>query len=231
MGAATIPATAAITEGLPRSQQGVGSALNDLSREVGGALGIAVVGSILAATYRSHLQLGAAVPPPLADKARGSFAVAIHVGGPVQVAAQSAFVDGLRYALLAVAGVAFVGAAIVSILLRRRRPRSVGNHGIASVAQATAVQLPLGLAAATPSDAASNGSLVGDMKDEVRVDASCVGTCPTCGGQTSYHEAHAPSPSYYWCEHCQAGWSRANPCAESVPSSAGRIASLAGACR
>ena len=48
MGAAMTPATAAITEALPPQQQGVGSALNDLSREVGGAVGIAVVGSVLA---------------------------------------------------------------------------------------------------------------------------------------------------------------------------------------
>jgi MFS family permease len=229
MGAATIPATAAITEGLPRSQQGVGSALNDLSREVGGALGIAVVGSILAATYRSHLQVGAAVPPALADKARGSFAVAIHVGGPVQVAAQSAFVDGLRYALLAAAGVAFLGASCVSILLRRR-PSTVVSQGVASGPQTSAVDLPLGLVAATLSDGAPDRSLVGGMTYDARVFASCVGTCPTCGGQTVYHEAYSPSPAYYWCEHCQAGWSRANPC-DGIEPPSGRIGSLAGACR
>ncbi len=57
MGAAMTPATSAITEALAPAQQGVGSALNDLSREVGGALGIAVIGSILTAGYRSHLHL------------------------------------------------------------------------------------------------------------------------------------------------------------------------------
>ena len=63
MGAAMTPATAAITEGLPAAQQGVGSALNDLSREVGGALGIAVVGSIVTAAYRASLHL-TGIPPP-----------------------------------------------------------------------------------------------------------------------------------------------------------------------
>jgi hypothetical protein len=57
MGAAMTPATTAITEALPAAQQGVGSALNDLSREVGGALGIAVIGSIVTAVYRSSLYL------------------------------------------------------------------------------------------------------------------------------------------------------------------------------
>jgi formamidopyrimidine-DNA glycosylase len=30
--------------------------------------------------------------------------------------------------------------------------------------------------------------------------------CPVCGGATVYHGANPPSPAYYWCEHCQAGW-------------------------
>lgn len=47
MGTAMTPATSAITGALPMAQQGVASAMNDLSREVGGALGIAVLGSVL----------------------------------------------------------------------------------------------------------------------------------------------------------------------------------------
>ena len=82
MGAAMTPATAAITEALPRAQQGVGSALNDLSREVGGALGTAVIGSIVTAVYRSSLQLRG-VPAPLVNQAQQSFAIAIHTGGPI----------------------------------------------------------------------------------------------------------------------------------------------------
>ena len=52
MGLAMTPATSAITEALPRAQQGVGSAMNDLARELGGALGIAVVGSLQQTVYR-----------------------------------------------------------------------------------------------------------------------------------------------------------------------------------
>ena len=55
MGLAMTPATAAITDALPVAKQGVGSAVNDLARELGGALGIAVLGSVLHSTYRSHL--------------------------------------------------------------------------------------------------------------------------------------------------------------------------------
>ena len=65
MGLAMTPATAAITDALPEAKQGVGSAMNDLARELGGALGIAVLGSLLQSTYRSHLHLpGVPAPSP-----------------------------------------------------------------------------------------------------------------------------------------------------------------------
>jgi EmrB/QacA subfamily drug resistance transporter len=117
MGAAMTPATSAITEALPPSQQGVGSALNDLSREVGGALGIAVIGSILTATYRSRLHL-TGVPTAVADKARDSFAVAVHLGGPVGDQARTAFVAGMHVALLGAAAAALAAAVTVAVLLR-----------------------------------------------------------------------------------------------------------------
>jgi len=116
MGAAMTPATAAITEGLPAAQQGVGSALNDLSREVGGALGIAVIGSIVTAVYRANLHL-AGVPAGLAGKARDSFALAIHAGGPVKVVAAGAFADGIHTGLLYAAGAALLAAISVAVLL------------------------------------------------------------------------------------------------------------------
>ena len=116
MGAAMTPATAAITEALPAEQQGVGSALNDLSREVGGALGIAVIGTIVTTVYRSNLHL-TGVPADLADKARSSVVLAIHAGGPTRVSASSAFVDGIHTGLLYAAGAALVAAISIAVLL------------------------------------------------------------------------------------------------------------------
>ena len=78
MGAAMTPATSAITEALPPAQQGVGSALNDLSREVGGATGIAVIGSILTSTYSSHVDVNG-LPSQVAAEVKGSYAVAAHL--------------------------------------------------------------------------------------------------------------------------------------------------------
>jgi predicted MFS family arabinose efflux permease len=119
MGAAMTPATSAITSALPRRQQGIASAMNDLSREVGGALGIAVLGSIMTAVYRNHLTVPGASAAVL-DKARDSLAVAAHIGGPVAVKANSAFIDGFHLAFFAAAGAAVIAAVAVAILLPRR---------------------------------------------------------------------------------------------------------------
>ena len=139
MGAAMTPATAAITEGLPAAEQGVGSALNDLSREVGGALGIAVIGSIVTAVYRSNLHLGG-VPAGLADQARGSFALAIHAGGPVSASASTAFVDGIHAGLLYAAGAALLAAVAVAVLLSGRQAESPAPGTTATPALALASQ-------------------------------------------------------------------------------------------
>ncbi len=119
MGAAMTPATAAITEALPAAQQGVGSALNDLARELGGALGIAVIGSVLAAGYRSHLAV-TGLPAAVASKARDSFAVGIHLGGPAADHARIAFVSGMHMAILVGAAAALLAALVVGRLLGPR---------------------------------------------------------------------------------------------------------------
>jgi hypothetical protein len=99
--------------------QGVASAMNDLSREVGGALGIAVIGSIMTAIYRGHLTV-TGVPAAVLDKARDSLAVASRIGGPVSAQANTAFIDGIHVALLAAAGTAILAALAVAALLPRR---------------------------------------------------------------------------------------------------------------
>jgi len=119
MGLAMTPATSGITSALPAAQQGVASALNDLSREVGGAVGIAVLASILTAGYQSHLHL-AGLPAAQASSARSSVAVATRLGGAVAAQAHTAFADGLHLALLIAAGIALAAAVAVGMLLHRR---------------------------------------------------------------------------------------------------------------
>ena len=60
MGLAMAPATEAVMGSLPKDKAGVGSAVNDTTRQVGGALGVAILGSILSSAYGSRLTEGLA---------------------------------------------------------------------------------------------------------------------------------------------------------------------------
>jgi predicted MFS family arabinose efflux permease len=121
MALAGSPATTAIVASLPREKQGVASAINDVSRELGGALGIAILGSILNSAYRSRVdEQTSALPPPLADAARGSLAAAQAIGSrlgteKLVTTADEAFVHGFSLALLAGAAVLLAGAVFVAI--------------------------------------------------------------------------------------------------------------------
>ncbi len=118
MALAMTPATAAITDALPREKQGVGSAMNDLARELGGALGIAVLGSVLQSVYRSNLDVSG-LPGPAADQARSSLALATRLGPNVAASAENAFVDGMHMALWIGAAALLAAAAAVTALHRK----------------------------------------------------------------------------------------------------------------
>jgi EmrB/QacA subfamily drug resistance transporter len=122
MGLAMTPATSGITSALPAAQQGVGSALNDLSRETGGAVGIAVLASVLTAGYQSHLNL-AGLPAAQAGAAKSSVAVATRLGGAVATHAQTAFTDGMHLALLITAAFVATAAVAVAVLMRQAAPQ------------------------------------------------------------------------------------------------------------
>ena len=131
MGLVMPPATSGITAALPASGQGVASALNDLSREVGGAVGIAMLASILTAGYQSHLHL-TQLSAAQAAAARSSVAVATRLGGPVAGQARAAFIDGLHLALLISAGIVTAAAVTTAALLRSR---DEGKDGPAAAIQ------------------------------------------------------------------------------------------------
>src|SRR5262249_27169277 len=123
MALAGAPATTAIVASLPREKQGVASAVNDVSRELGGALGIAVLGSLMNAAYRSALAGSTeSLPTAVAAKARGSLAAAQQIGtqlGPrgheLVAHAESAFLVGLRHGLLGGAAALLLGAFFVAV--------------------------------------------------------------------------------------------------------------------
>jgi EmrB/QacA subfamily drug resistance transporter len=125
MALAMTPATAAITDALPREKQGVGSAMNDLARELGGALGIAVLGSVLQSVYRTNLDVSG-LPGPAADQARSSLALASRLGPNVAASAENAFVDGMHMALWIGSGV-LLAAAVAVAALRKTGHDKVGG--------------------------------------------------------------------------------------------------------
>lgn len=121
MGLAGTPATTSILAALPAAKQGVASAVNDTSRELGSAVGIAVLGSAINAVYRAELTPAlTAIPAEEADKALSSIAflhiaeeklAALGPAGEVIVqAAQHAFVEATTTALTVGSTVVFLGA-------------------------------------------------------------------------------------------------------------------------
>jgi EmrB/QacA subfamily drug resistance transporter len=153
MGMVMAPASTTIMAAVPPSQAGAGSAINDTIREVGGALGIAVIGSIAAGAYSSrlHSDLGAGrVPGAVAHVATGSVAaadvVSRHIGGPagseLAAAAHSAFVYAMAGGLRVAAGVALVAAVAAVFLLPRRQPAVAARaaSGTTAATQPAAVQ-------------------------------------------------------------------------------------------
>ncbi|MFD7116753.1 MFS transporter [Streptomyces sp. NPDC059922] len=118
MGLSMTPSTEAITSSLPRARQGVASALNDVTREFGTALGVAMLGALLANGYRGAIDAKLdGIPTDAADTAREGIANAIEVaprtGSHAQDlihAAQLSFVDGWQQAM-------WTGAAVMGVLL------------------------------------------------------------------------------------------------------------------
>jgi EmrB/QacA subfamily drug resistance transporter len=122
------PVTEAVMSTLPREKAGVGSAVNNTVRQVGGALGIAVVGSMLASSYRSGMadsvaSLPVGVQKVAAESISGTYGVAERLGpaGAGLIAdANSAFVQAMHVAVLGSVFVALVGVAVVLLWMPRR---------------------------------------------------------------------------------------------------------------
>ena len=125
-GLAIAPGTASVIGALPRERAGVGSATNGTALQVGGALGVAVIGSVLATRYQDRMDAllaGRGVPDQASHTITGSLggalAVARQVGGRsgalLAAGARSAFVDAMGLALGV--GAAVVGAGMLLVLL------------------------------------------------------------------------------------------------------------------
>ncbi len=142
MAMAATPATTTITSSLPPDKQGVASAVNDTSRELGSALGIALLGSILNQQYRNGMaDAVAGLPAPAAEHIRSSIAFTQSpalarlgsAGARLAEQGRSAFVDGGHVAFLTCSAILAVAAVLVAALASRHRqvddsPVSVGRE-------------------------------------------------------------------------------------------------------
>jgi DHA2 family multidrug resistance protein-like MFS transporter len=126
------PATESIMGSLPRAKAGVGSAMNDTTRQVGGAVGVALLGSILASAFRPKVGdlLHGKIPAALLGKVEDSLGSALGVArnspparpfaARIVDAAQHSFVTGMHAAVLVAAAIAVIGGIGVLIWLPAR---------------------------------------------------------------------------------------------------------------
>ncbi|MGH9290599.1 MAG: MFS transporter [Acidimicrobiales bacterium] len=125
------PATESIMGSLPPARAGVGSAVNDTTRQVGGALGVAVLGSVMSSTYGPRVTdaiSGFPVPAEQAKAIRDQIGAAMRaaseIGGPPGRAladvASRGFADGMSTAFLIGAAALALGAVIVALFLPGR---------------------------------------------------------------------------------------------------------------
>lgn len=133
------PTTESIMGSLPAAKAGVGSAVNDTVREVGGALGVAVLGSVLASQYASSVGSSTAALPPEAahvagNSIGGAVVVAQQIGGSAGTAlldvARNAYVDGFGVALTIAAVVALAGVVIAAAWLPGRTAHSEEDDSV-----------------------------------------------------------------------------------------------------
>jgi len=143
MGITVAPATGSIMAAVPLNKAGVGSAVNDTTREVGGALGIAVLGSIANSVYRSEINDAPSgvldgLPPDAADAAGESIGAAVQIAAslPPEVGdvlasdAKTAFTTAFGNSLGAAAVLAGVVGTVVFAAGRRyeRRPATASSE-------------------------------------------------------------------------------------------------------
>jgi len=134
LGLTTAPATESIMGAVRPEQAGVGSAVNDATRELGGTLGVAVIGSVYASLYRHSLDAGG-LPGPVRETARSSYAAARSIAGqlPAQAVqllttqADAGFLSGLHAGCRVGAGVCAAGMlAVLAFLPARPQPAPAG---------------------------------------------------------------------------------------------------------
>jgi EmrB/QacA subfamily drug resistance transporter len=141
IGLTSAPATESIMGAVPRAKAGIGSAVNDATRILGGTLGVALIGSVYASLYASRLDgtLPAPLSAAVADSAHRSVGAALGAAGQLDAsghtslartlhdAASTAFFHGFGAACLVAAGVAAAGAVLAAALIPAQPPLAMSG--------------------------------------------------------------------------------------------------------
>ena len=127
MGITTAPSTGAIMRALPLHKAGVGSAVNDTTRELGGALGVAVLGSLVSSRFHSSIDgavpgVPASATRSLGDALQHSATLSSGQGARLAEAARDAYVHAFDTTVLVAMVVVVIAAGLVSWLLRPQAP-------------------------------------------------------------------------------------------------------------
>jgi MFS transporter, DHA2 family, multidrug resistance protein len=139
--------TELIVGSAPPEQAGAASGISETGSELGGALGIAIMGSIGIAIYRSELtdRLPPGIPAEAAEAVRDTLGSAAAVaaqlpdelGAAVLQAAREAFVAGMRLSSAIAAGIGLALAVLALVLLRNQEPTAPQGDGETEAATAT----------------------------------------------------------------------------------------------
>jgi hypothetical protein len=127
IGLTQVPATDSILSVLPAAKAGVGSAVNDATREAGGTLGVAVIGSVYTSIFAARLSDSALakLPGDLLDRAKSSVGAALGVaqqagGAPLVAAVRDSFMSAFHVGCVVGFAVCWLGA-LAAIALPGRR--------------------------------------------------------------------------------------------------------------
>jgi len=141
-GIAMAPATELIMATLPPARAGIGSAVNDTVRELGGALGVAIIGSIAATRYTSAMRADMTGVPAVPDQTR--HAITDNIGAAltssrglatnaaqVEALARHAFIESMTGALWVAVGAAVLATVIAVVVLPRHSTSEADDHHVA----------------------------------------------------------------------------------------------------
>jgi EmrB/QacA subfamily drug resistance transporter len=140
LGIAMPAATDSIMSALPPGKAGVGSAVNDTARELGGAVGVAIIGSLLASSYSSSIQSSldgtTGLSEPMKAAAADNIGAALGIaeslgepGGTLAAAARTSFVDGMQLGLWTAAALSVMAAVVAATMLPRATRESPDPDG------------------------------------------------------------------------------------------------------